>query len=640
MHRSPRRLAAGLAAAAVVTAGLACQGAATAVPVSAFPQALDFTPTDLVAGADEVYAVGYVGVDTDGDYQFDQLDGYVEAVGAGTKVALGDGSWPSAASISPDGTTLSVIGTVQSGDGYVPTRWTVDTSDLAVTGQTALEVSNAADVASDATGSYLAASGIAGGQLTLPGGTTVALGQDAQPSRIALLPGESGTDVVVAGVDWQDGGSRSVATLRTVHAGTSGDPVVLGAEGTPDQWVTGLAVDAAHGLTYVVSGRDVETGPQEYGLNVIGPATDLYIPLSSPVFTVGVSPDGGSVYLPGTGVAAYDADALDSYTDENPAPSAYLGGSDFISIADVAPSGRLYAVQGTDVETPDGTQSVPKVYALDAPAAPTGLVASPLEDDPATYHLAWTAPTDAGGASSDSLTYDVVVQDAAGGEPQHLPGFLTERDLGGLLPGHTYQVSVTATNGVFSSAAATTTFTLASPVARPSAVAVAGRTAVGTRLAVASTGSWAPGTSLAYAWRTDTGVVVARTSTYVPTPGALGRRLRVEVTGTKAGFAPATVVSALSAKVVPGTLTAPVPALTGTAKVGRTLTATPGSWTAGTRLTYRWTANGSVIRGATARTFKPTRAQVGKQVRVVVTGTKAGYTTVVRTSRPTAKVAR
>lgn len=636
MHRSPRRLAAGLAAAAVATAGLACQGAAVAAP-GTFPQTLAFTPTDLAAGADEVYAVGYVGVDTDGDYQFDQVDGYVEAVGAGTKIALGDGSWPTAASISPDGDTLSVVGSVRSSDGgYVPTGWTVDTSDLTVTGQASLEVSNVADVASDATGAYLAATGTGGGQVTLPGGTVVGLGPDAQPSRLALLPGASGTDVAVAGVDWQDGGARSVATLRTVHDGTASAPVTLGAEGTPDQWVTGLAVDPVHDLTYVVSGRDVVDGPQEYGLNVIGAGTDLYVPLSSPVFTLGVSPDGGTVYLPGTGVAAYDADALGSYTEEDPAPSAYLGGSGFISIADVAPSGRFYAVQ--DVETPDGSK--PQVHALEAPGAPTALTLTPADWDPLVYLASWTAPASAGGADPTSLTYRTTLQDQAGGDPVTFDGFLTEQELGTVQPGHTYTVSVSATNGVFTSAPVTATLSPAALVGHPSAVSVTGRAAVGTRLAVGSTGSWASGTTLAYAWRTDTGVVVARTSTYVPTPGALGRRLRVEVTGTKAGFAPATVTSALSAKVVAGTLVAPVPAVTGTAKVGRTLTAVTGAWSAGTRLTYRWTANGAVVRGASARTFKPTRAQAGKQVRVVVTGTKAGYTTVVRTSRPTAKVAR
>lgn len=641
MPRSPRRLAAGLATAAVVTAGLSCLAPATAVP-SAFPRTLDFTPTDLAASAGEVYAVGYVGVDSDGDYQFDQVDGYVQAADSGTKVHLGAGTWPTAASVSPDGHTLAVVGTTSPDgpvNGGVPTRWTVDTTTLEVTASTPVEVANLLDVASDASGAYLAASGASGGEVVLPGGGSVALGADAQPSRIALTPAGDGTDVVVAGVDWQAGGT-SIATVRTVHDGTAGDPVTLGAEGTPDQWVTGLAVDPVRDLTYVVSGRDVEDGPQEYGLNVLGAGVDRYIPLSSPVFTLEVSPDGETVYLPGTGVSAYDADLLDSYTDESPAPSAYLGGSGFISIADVAPSGRFYAVQDADVETPDGTATVTQVHALDAPGAPTGLTATVSEWDDATYVASWTAPTDAGGASTDSLTYRITLQDQAGGDPLVAEGFLTEQEVDGILPGHTYTLSVTATNGVFASVPATTTITAPNPVAHPSAVAVSGRTAVGTKLTAKATGAWAAGTTLSYEWRTDTGAVVSRASSYTPAASAVGRRVRVAVTGTKAGFASATVTSALSAKIVAGTLVAPVPVVTGTPKVGRTLTATAGTWTSGTRLTYRWTADGRTIAGATARTFKPTRAQVGKQLRVVVTGTKAGYTTAVRTSRATARVAR
>ena len=42
----------------------------------------------------------------------------------------------------------------------------------------------------------------------------------------------------------------------------------------------------------------------------------------------------------------------------------------------------------------------------------------------------------------------------------------------------------------------------------------------------------------------------------------------------------------------------------------------------------------------TGRTFTPTRAQVGKRMTVRVTGRKAGYTTLSKTSAATARVAR
>jgi hypothetical protein len=47
---------------------------------------------------------------------------------------------------------------------------------------------------------------------------------------------------------------------------------------------------------------------------------------------------------------------------------------------------------------------------------------------------------------------------------------------------------------------------------------------------------------------------------------------------SKAGYNTAAKTSALTARVAVGTLTAPVPKITGTVKVGYTLTAVPGAW--------------------------------------------------------------
>jgi hypothetical protein len=62
--------------------------------------------------------------------------------------------------------------------------------------------------------------------------------------------------------------------------------------------------------------------------------------------------------------------------------------------------------------------------------------------------------------------------------------------------------------------------------------------------------------------------------------------------------------------------------ITGTAKVGSTLTAVPGTWESTPEvLTYQWKANGVAITGATAATYKPAAAQVGKTITVTVTTT-------------------
>lgn len=642
-----RRLGAGIAAAAVVTAGLACLGTAQAAELADFPQALDFTPTDLAASADEVYAVGYVGVDTDEDYDFDTIDGYVEAVGSGTKVHLGDGSWPTAVSVSPDGATLHVIGQLTDEEypenGTSGRRWTVSTATMTVTDSVSTGFGNLYDVATDASGTYVASSLDDTAAVERLGSGLTPLGSSISPTRLGLLPNGESSDVVVAGADYLEAGG-SEATLRIVSGGVVGPKVVLGPDGGADESVTGMDVDEENGLVYVTTFRNVEDGPQEYGLNVIGEDTDLYVPIDYPVSSVAVSPDGGTVYLPGTGVSAYDVDQLASYTEENPAPSAYLGGSGFISLSTIDPSGRIYATLDHDVldpvtEEPTGEEVI-KVHALDAPGAPTALTALTSEWDETTLSATWTAPASAGGASPDSLSYRLSLSDDAGGEAITAESFLTDHEFTNLLPGHTYTLSVTATNGAFTGAAATTSWTAPSTMATPSAVAVSGKLAVASRLSVTTTGTWPEGTALTYEWRNNAGAVLGRSATLVVSATQVTRRIRVYVTGTLAGFTPATVMSAYSAQVAPGTLVAPTPKVTGTAKVGRTLTAVPGTWTTGTRLTYRWTADGKAISGATARTYKPTRAVVGKRIRVVVTGTKTGYRTVVKTSGVSAKVAR
>lgn len=78
--------------------------------------------------------------------------------------------------------------------------------------------------------------------------------------------------------------------------------------------------------------------------------------------------------------------------------------------------------------------------------------------------------------------------------------------------------------------------------------------------------------------------------------------------------------------------------VTGTAKVGKTLKVAKGSWTSGTSFRYQWYAGGKAINGATKATLKLAKAQKGKAVKVTVTGSKAGYSTVAKTSKATKPV--
>ena len=81
------------------------------------------------------------------------------------------------------------------------------------------------------------------------------------------------------------------------------------------------------------------------------------------------------------------------------------------------------------------------------------------------------------------------------------------------------------------------------------------------------------------------------------------------------------------------------PAISGTAQVGESLTATPGAWTpAGASFTYQWRSDGAKIPGATSPTFTPGAAQTGTQLSVTVRASKSGHDTVAVTSARTAPV--
>ncbi|MEV5054234.1 hypothetical protein MRBLAR12_004491, partial [Arthrobacter sp. LAR12-1-1.1] len=157
----------------------------------------------------------------------------------------------------------------------------------------------------------------------------------------------------------------------------------------------------------------------------------------------------------------------------------------------------------------------------------------------------------------------------------------------------------------------------------------------------ATPGTWGPSpVTLTYQWKAN-GVAItgATATTYKPVAADVGKTLTVTVTGTKTGYTTAAKTSAATAAVAKGSLIAPIPTITGTAKVGLILTATPGTWgPSPVTLTYQWKANGVAITGATATTYKPVAADVGKTLTVTVTGTKTGYTTAAKTSAATAAV--
>ncbi|MGD8214616.1 hypothetical protein [Aestuariimicrobium sp. Y1814] len=89
--------------------------------------------------------------------------------------------------------------------------------------------------------------------------------------------------------------------------------------------------------------------------------------------------------------------------------------------------------------------------------------------------------------------------------------------------------------------------------------------------------------------------------------------------------------------VAPGPFTADTPTITGTPTVAETLTADPGTWTpaaAGIVFTYQWNRDGDPIDDATDPTYTLTASDEDTHVTVTVTGTLAGYGSLVATSEP------
>ncbi|WP_251036282.1 peroxidase family protein [Arthrobacter sp. ISL-28] len=108
--------------------------------------------------------------------------------------------------------------------------------------------------------------------------------------------------------------------------------------------------------------------------------------------------------------------------------------------------------------------------------------------------------------------------------------------------------------------------------------------------------------------------------------------VKFEVTARNVHGASTVVVSNIVTPVAPVMVTA-VPTITGTATVGSTLTANSGVWgPAPVTLKYQWFSGGAAISGATASSYTLTAGDAGKSVTVTVSGEKAGYETVSRTS--------
>jgi hypothetical protein len=168
---------------------------------------------------------------------------------------------------------------------------------------------------------------------------------------------------------------------------------------------------------------------------------------------------------------------------------------------------------------------------------------------------------------------------------------------------------------------------------------IAGSAKVGSVLK-ASPGTWSPSAKFTYRWlRNGTAIRGATGSTYKLTAADWKKRITVEVTAVSTGYGTAKAVSAASASVVKAFAKTSRPRITGTVRVGSTVSASLSAWSPSATFTYQWKRNGVAIPGATARTYRLTGSDYNKAITVTVTGRATGYATTSSTSTATAKAA-
>jgi hypothetical protein len=163
---------------------------------------------------------------------------------------------------------------------------------------------------------------------------------------------------------------------------------------------------------------------------------------------------------------------------------------------------------------------------------------------------------------------------------------------------------------------------------------ITGTTVFGSDLTAHAGSNWTAGTTFTYQWKRGINVISGATgSTYTLQVADIGTTLTVVVTGHLATYNDTPATSAPTATITAATLgLTPTPTLSSPVRVNHIITATIGTWTSGVTTTYQWYLDGSPIAGATNASYTPVGNDYSGSLTFSVTGTKAGYTTVTKTS--------
>lgn len=324
---------------------------------------------------------------------------------------------------------------------------------------------------------------------------------------------------------------------------------------------------------------------------------------------------------------------FDSDEDDRLAPEGWYGGMDYRSASEIiVPTGGLTGIDVTFYQ-----RQAEITGRVDADVAKPAFKYTSMS----AYRWegsSWTKTRSVSGWGNYRLrdlpagTYTVGFEDPEfdGIDYPYCPQFWNGKD--SLEAAETFEIAAGASKSGIN---ATLTKDCSSKSIIPGEVTISGNGTVGETL-TANPGTWQPEmVELAYQWKADSLAVEGATAaTLDVTPDLVGKKITVQVTGTRPNYTPANGESD-PVTIGAADLTPATPSIVGTAQVGSLLTAVPGVWTPeDVTLTYQWFADGKAVTGATGVTFVPGTEHEGSQIQVSVTGNKAGYNTASRVSDP------
>jgi len=151
---------------------------------------------------------------------------------------------------------------------------------------------------------------------------------------------------------------------------------------------------------------------------------------------------------------------------------------------------------------------------------------------------------------------------------------------------------------------------------------------------------WDAGATLSYQWISGgTPVPGATGTTYTLGLDDVGRNIAVSVTGAKPGYNSVTRTSAATDVVDLASQGNNLSVnLSGLAKVGKKLTAEPGTFPASATITYQWFVGSDVVKSGPGDSLKVKKSMKGKKIKVVVNVVQPGYQMLTLVSEKTAKV--